>query len=314
MADLSIDYSLLQTLSQDITTLKGDLDADVKLARGAEVPTLTGTTTGSVTTDAGSLGDAKLAQSVVDFYKVCYYPFNDAMSRLQQLADLFGKVGAAFGEFDAGVAGKAESGVLGLRYAAWKDRYDAYQYYLAHKDSWDPHRPIPTDPGAAPTTASDGGTTVSVTRDANGNVLTETTTTTMPNGSTYTEQTTYTYGADGRPTDYSTTITHGDGSTEKIVWHATSATDYTVTQTSGEGTTTTTYAAKPNGGGGTTVTVDPKTGTTTTDVVNNPAGTPDTRTVTNPDGSVEHYTGDADNDHWTLDHTDPAPVVIDPGF
>lgn len=321
MPDLNIDFGTLSLLAQDIATLRGQIDADVKRAMQSTTVPLGGGGSGS----SDDFGHHDVGLHVVRFYNKCHNPFADALSRLENLEKVFRNVGHAFAEFDAGVAQKANAGIQSMQYSAWAGAKDAYDKAKARQaaGTWDPKTPLPRDPGPPPSgSLADGTTDTTVTRNGQGQVLTETNTSKLPDGTTYTETTTYSYdGADpehpDRPTGYTTTITHADGSADTLVWKQNGDGSSVLTNTTKDGTSTTTVTPKPrpegapaaqHDGGSTVVTVDPKGFTTTTTVTDNLPGTPDVRVVENEEGTYT-YTGNADTGGWTQTEFVPTPIV-----
>jgi hypothetical protein len=113
--------------------------------------------------------------------------------------------------------------------------------------------------------------------------------------------------------DYSSTITHSDGSSETIT-KQTNGSDgsYVITDKTGDGTSTSTVTPKPQGGSH-DVTVSSDGTTTTTDIDVSAPGKA-TKTVTGPHGT-DVYTGNPDTGKWTLQsHQDPptddTPIFI----
>ncbi|MCK9924279.1 hypothetical protein MXD61_20815 [Frankia sp. AgPm24] len=328
MADIVLDYGLLHELSGSLRTLRGQIQTDVDHVSGRAVVS----STGEVGADA--VGDSTLFAALSAFYATCHQPFKDSMTKLDDLADLLDSVAKAFFDQDADFASKANSARLQSKIDQWQAQENAWQHYQDTKNKvityqyydengvlqtatiplWGEGRPPPTDPGARPTSVSvpDGTTTSSSQQvDGNGKIISETSTVTAPNGLSYTETTTYSYtdlDNDGKPdnVDYTTTVTHSDGTREVITKKT--GTDHVsvMTSTTDDGTTTTTVTPGQNGAYN-SVTVDPKGETTTTSVTVGSDGT-GTKIVANPDGSMDFYNGDPAKDRWTLtSHVDPLP-------
>lgn len=327
MADLVLDYALLHDLAGSMRSLRGQIETDVNTVSGRSVVG----SHGEVGSDA--VGDSSLFAALSAFYAVCHTPFKDSMDKLKELADLLDSVAKAFFDVDADFAAKVNTGRLQAEIGRWQAQQQAWQHYQETKDKvityqyydengvlqtatiplWGPDRPPPERPGAMPTTLpSPDGTTQTSTSEVNdkGQIVSETSTVTTPNGLTYTETTTYTYvdrDGDGKTdvVDYSTTVTHSDGSTETIVRQTNPDNSYVVTSTTGEGTTTTTVTPHDDGGYQ-SVTVDTEGETTTSTVVVSPDGT-GTKTTVGPKGT-DVYTGNPDTGQWTLQsHEDPEP-------
>jgi hypothetical protein len=330
MVDLVLDYSLLHELAVSVTTLRGQIETDVSHFSGRSIVG----SAGAVGPDV--VGNKTLYGALSGFYAVCHKPFHDAMGKLDDLAKTLDGVAKAFFDVDADFAGKANTERLQAQTSQWqadKEAHDKYEklknetvtYHYYDKDGhlqtatiplWDPNSPPPPLPGATPTSiTSDSGagqTTTHSQVDGSGKIISETSTTTTPDGLSYTETTTYTYtdtNGDGKPdlVDYSTSITHSDGTAETLA--KTSHTDgsYVMTDTTSSGTSTTTVTPKAGTDGYTSVTHDAKGDTTTVDVTANSDGT-GTKTVTGPDGT-DTYTGNPKTDQWTKSsHTDAPPV------
>ena len=329
MADLVLDYALLHQLAGSMRELKAKIKTDVDVGSRRAIVTKNGTTVSSA-----EVGNSSVYAALSAFFYACHSPFNDAMELLDKLADNFDGIAKAFFDVDADFAGKVNTARLQARIAQWqadtagynhyleiKDKSVSYQYYDEHGNRqtatiplWDPNQPAPAPPGAMPTaidgTAPVGSNhTTATTTDANGNILSETTTVNSGDGLTYTETTNYTYhdsNGDGKPdyVDYSSTITHSDGSSETIT-KTTNPSDgsYVVTDKTGDGTSTSTITPKPNGGSH-DVTVGTDGSTTTTDIdVSEPGKA--TKTVTGPKGT-DVFTGNPATGKWTLQsHEDP---------
>ncbi|ONH61623.1 hypothetical protein CcI49_05285 [Frankia sp. CcI49] len=332
MADLVLDYALLHDLAGSMRSLRGQIETDVNTVSGRSVVG-SGGEVGSV-----AVGDGTLFAALSAFYSACHKPFKDSMDKLKELGDLLDSVAKAFFDVDADFAGKVNTGRLQAQIGQWEARKLAWEHYQETKDKvityqyydengvlqtatiplWGPDRPPPEDPGLMPTSLT-GGPGESTTTNAaevndQGLIISETSTTTTPNGLTYTETTSYTYvdrDNDGDPdvVDYTTTITHSDGTTEQIVKRTNPDDSYVVTSTTGDGTTTTNVTPAANGGYQ-SVTVDTEGETTTVTVAVNPDGT-GTKTEVGPNGT-DVYTGTPAIGQWTLQsHTDPEPDYSD---
>jgi len=335
VADLVLDYALLHQLAGSMRELKSKIKTDVDAGSRRAIVTKAGHTVTS-----GEVGNSSVYLALSSFFAACHAPFNDAMDLLDKLADNFDGIAKAFFDVDADFAGKVNTARLQARIAQWQADTAAYNHYLQIKDKsvsyqyydehghlqtakiplWDPTQPGPANPGAMPT-AIDGTSTVgsnhttATTTDANGNILSETTTVNSGDGLSYTETTNYTYhdtNGDGKPdyVDYSSTITHSDGSTETIS-KQTNAADgsYVITDKTGDGTSTSTVTPKPNGGSH-DVTVGTDGATTTTDI---DITAPDkgTKTVVGPKGT-DVFTGNPATGKWTLQSHEDPPVDEEP--
>jgi hypothetical protein len=250
------------------------------------------------------------------------------MELLDQLAENFDAIAKAFFDVDADFAGKVNTARLQSEIAQWQADTEAYQHYQDIKDKyityqlydehgnlvtekiplWGPDTPPPEQPGSVPTsingTSPDGSNqTVATKTDENGNIISETTTVNSGGGLSYTETTNYSYhdtNGDGKPdyVDYTSTVTHSDGTTETITKTTNPDGSYVVNDKTDDGTSTSTVTPKPDGGSN-TVTVDKDGETTTTDItVTGP--NQGTKTIIGPDGT-ETYSGNPDTDQWTLD-------------
>jgi hypothetical protein len=327
--DLVLDYSLLHELAGSMRSLRAEIQTDVEAVSGRSVVGAHGEV------GAAAVGNSTLFGALSGFYAVCHQPFKDSMDKLQQLADTLDGVAKAFFDVDADFAGKVNTGRLQAQISQWqaavaahdayerlKDQVVTYQYYDEHGNLqtatiplWDPNKPPPPDPGPMPTSldgpGAGGKTSTSAQVDGNGRITSETSTVTTDNGLTYTETTTYSYidrDGDGKPdvVDYTTSITHSDGTTETIVKSTNSDDSYVMKSTTDKGVTTTTVTPKPGTDGFTSVTTNTDGDTTTTDVTVTGNGT-GTKTVTGPDGT-DVYTGNPTTNQWTLSsHTDPEP-------
>lgn len=327
MADLVLDYALLHDLAGSMRSLRGQIETDVNTVSGRSVVG----SHGEVGSD--TVGNSALFAALSAFYSACHKPFKDSMDKLKELADLLDSVAKAFFDVDADFAGKVNTGRLQAQIGQWQARQQAWEHYQETKDRvityqyydengvlqtatiplWGPDRPPPQPPGAMPTSlpgGPDGSTQTSAQVNDQGLITSETSTVTTPNGLTYSETTTYTYidrDGDGTPdvVDYTTTITHSDGTSEEIVRRTNPDDSYVVTSTTGEGTTTTTVTPAERGGYQ-SVTVDTEGETTTVTVTVNQDGT-GTKTEVGPKGT-DVYTGNPAIGQWTLEsHTDPEP-------
>ncbi len=331
MADLVLDYGLLHDLAGSMRTLRANIQTDVDAVSGRAVVG----SAGAVGSDV--VGNSTLYGALSGFYAVCHSPFHDSMDKLNKLADTLDSVAKAFFDTDADFAGKVNAERVQANVAQWQSNVDAYQRYQRLKDKnvtyqyydqnghletatiplWDPQSPPPPDPGAAPTalTADVPGGTTSTNAQVNGDgqITSETSTTTTTNGLTYTETTTYTWHTDaqGHPyADYSTSITHSDGTTETISKQTHPDNSYVMTDTTSSGTSTTTVTPKAGTPGYASVTNSYDGTTTTVDVTAGADGT-GTKTVDGPNGT-DVYSGNANTDQWTLtSHTDPPPDPSD---
>jgi hypothetical protein len=337
VADLVLDYALLHDLASSMRDLKSKIKTDVDAGSKRAVVTKNGTVVSSA-----EVGNTTVYAALSMFFAGCNGPFKDSMDLLDKLADNFDGIAKAFFDVDADFSGKVDTERMQAQIAQWQADGKAYQHYLDIKDKsvsfqyydengnlqtgkiglWDPTQAPPSPPGPMPTsidgTGNVGNSHTAVTTDPNGNITSETTTVNSGNGLTYTETTTYTYqgtNPDGSPkyVDYSSTITHSDGTSETTT-KTTNTGDgsYVIKDTTSDGTSTSTVTPKPNGGSH-DVTVDTDGNTTTTDVDISSPGS-GTKTVTGPDGT-DHYTGNPDTGQWTLtSHDDPPPDDDSPYF
>ncbi|MEV6846520.1 hypothetical protein [Actinoplanes sp. NPDC051411] len=329
MADLVLDYALLHDLASSMRDLKAKIKTDVDAGSKRAVVTKDGTVVSS-----SEVGNTTVYAALSAFFAGCNGPFKDSMDLLDKLAENFDGIAKAFFDVDADFSGKVDTERMQAQIAQWQADGKAYQHYLDIKDKsvtfqyydengnlqtgkiglWDPNQKPPDAPGPIPSSidgTSVGSNHTTVTTDSNGNITSETTTVDSGNGLTYTETTNYTYhdtNGDGKPeyVDYSSTITHSDGSSETTTKTTnTSDGSYVVKDTTKDGTSTSTVTPKPNGGSH-DVTVDTDGNTTTTDVDVTGTGT-GTKTVSGPNGT-DHYTGNPDTGQWTLtSHDDPPP-------
>jgi hypothetical protein len=319
VADIVIDYELIHKLAGNIRTLRSSIETETT----SVTPRTVLGTNGKISSE--DIGLSTASYSVTAFYQACFFPFTQSLDRLNTLADILDRVAKTWFDNDASFAGSVSQQALNTKLQEWASQKKAYEAYLKLKDAtisyqyydengnlktatialWDPSNTAPKDPGAAPTNADQ--TTAKV--DDQGRITEETTTITGPDGLTYTETTTYTYNGD--TVDYTTTVTHADGTTETIVKKTNSDGSYVLTDTTSEGTATTTVTPG-TGGAYSSTTVDAQGDTTTVDVVINSDGTA-TKTVVGPKGT-DVYTGSPDVGLWTLKtHTDPpADTPSDP--
>ncbi|MEX5637205.1 hypothetical protein [Parafrankia sp. FMc2] len=324
MADLVLDYALLHDLAGSIRTLRGQVETDIAVASSRSVAGSRGEV------DSAAVGDGTLFAALSAFYSTCHKPFKDSMDRLKELSELLDSVAKAFFDVDADFASKVKTGRLQAQVGQWQAQQQAWDQYQRIKDKvvtyqyhdsrgvlqtatiplWGADRPPPAKPGAAPTSLAGpgGGTKTDAKVDANGRLISETSTVTTANGLTYKETTTYTYvdrNGDGKPevVDYTTAITHSDGTAEEIARTTKPDNSYVVTSRTKEGVTTTSVTPGAHGGYS-SVTTTPKGETTTVTVVANPDGT-GTKTEVGPKGT-DVYTGKPATGQWTLkSHKDP---------
>jgi hypothetical protein len=333
VADLVLDYALLHDLASSMRDLKAKIKTDVDAGSKRAVVTKDGTVVSS-----SEVGNTTVYAALSAFFAGCNGPFKDSMDLLDKLAENFDGIAKAFFDVDADFSGKVDTERMQALIAQWQADGKAYQHYLDIKDKsvtfqyydenghlqtgkiglWDPSQKPPDAPGPIPTSidgTSVGSNHTTVTTDPNGNITSETTTVDSGNGLTYTETTSYTYhdtNGDGKPeyVDYSSTITHSDGSSETTTKTTnTSDGSYVVKDTTKDGTSTSTVTPKPNGGSH-DVTVDTDGKTTTTDVDVTGTGT-GTKTISGPNGT-DHYTGNPDTGQWTLTSHDDPPAGSDP--
>ncbi|EFC80257.1 hypothetical protein [Parafrankia sp. EUN1f] len=333
MADLVLDYALLHDLAGSMRNLRGQIETDVNAVSGRSVVG----SHGEVGSEA--VGNSKLYAALSAFYSACHKPFKDSMDKLKELGDLLDSVAKAFFDVDADFAGKVNTGRLQAQIGQWQAEQAAWEHYEETKDKvvtfqyydengvlqtatiplWGPDRPPPTKPGPMPTSlpGPDGSTQTDAQVNEDGLITSETSTVTTPNGLSYTETTTYSYidrDGDGKPdiVDYTTTITHSDGTTETIVRKTNPDDTYVVTSTTDDGVTTTTVIPGENDGYQ-SITIDPDGVATNITVTVNPDGT-GTKTEIGPDG-IDVYTGNPATGQWTLEsHTDPEEYTFTPPF
>ena len=331
MADLVLDYALLHQLAVSMRELKAKIKTDVDAGSRRAIVNKNGGTV-----DSGQVGNTAMYAALSAFFSACHSPFQNSMELLDKLSDTFDGIAKAFFDVDADFAGKVDTARLQAHISQWQADTAGYQHYLDIKDKavtfqyYDENGhlqtgsiplwsgPPPGEPGAMPTsidgTATVGTNHTTVTTDAAGNITSETTTVNSGDGLTYTETTSYTYhdtNGDGKPdyVDYTSTITHSDGSSETVAKTTNPDGSYVVKDTTKDGTTTSTITPTPDGGTH-DVTVDHDGKTTTTDIVVTGAGT-GTKTVVGPDGT-DTYTGNPDTGQWKLTkHEDPPPDYTD---
>ncbi|MFY1668589.1 hypothetical protein ACN27G_01320 [Plantactinospora sp. WMMB334] len=324
MADLVLDYALLHNLAGSLRELKSRIQFDVDTGSRRSVVTSDGTVV-----DSGQVGSSTLYATLSAFFSACHTPFKDSMELLDELANTFDGIAKAYFDLDADVAGKVNLDRLRANISGWQADTVAYERYLDLKDReitfqyydkdgnlvdgsvpvWSGD-PVP-EPGDAPTsidgTSPVGGNTTTAVLDDEGNVVSETTTVTSGDGLTYTETTEFTYrdtDGDGRTdvVDYTSTITHADGTEETIEKKTNDDGSFVVTSTTDEGTTTSTVTPTADGGSH-QVTVDHEGETTTTDiVVTGPES--GTKTVVGPDGT-KVYNGNPTTGEWSLVSEEP---------
>ena len=329
MADLVLDYALLHNLAVSMRELKAKVQTDVETGSRRSIVTSSGAVVSS-----GEVGNSAVYGSLSAFFYACHNPFKDSMELLDNLAETFDSVAKAFFDVDADFSSKVQTARLQANIAQHQANEGAYQHYLDIKDKsvtfqyYDENGNLQTaeiplwsgppmeDPGDAPTsidgTSPVGNNHTTATLDDAGNIVTETTTVDSGGGLSYTETTNYTYhdtDGDGKPdyVDYTSTITHSDGSTETISKTTNPDGSYVVTSKTDDGTSTSTVTPTPDGGSH-TVSVNTDGDETTTDIVVTGTGA-GTKTVVGPDGT-DVYTGNPNTGQWTLtSHEDPEPDV-----
>ncbi|SEO08693.1 hypothetical protein [Actinacidiphila rubida] len=217
MADIVIDYELLNQLGKDTDTLKNKV-SDARQANHYYPPNEVG-------------ADASLG---IDWYYQAWKgAFKHAWDLLESLSGTYTTVAQQWFDQDAQYAAVGNEQALGFEHAIWnmhKMEYDSWKklsetYVTVHgfDDNGNPYEkqvPLadpdkpPADPGAEPTTytytASDGSKhTTTNTYDANGNLTgSNTTISDGQGGMSYHENTTF--GDNG---SYNSTVNHSDGST-----------------------------------------------------------------------------------------------------
>ena len=325
MADLVIDYALIHDLAHSVRSLRTTIDSELHQSGTSGIWGSAGTI------PAATAGRTSAGTSLSAFYRTCHGPFQQSLDRLEQLATMLDSVAQTWFDNDANFASALSVQALQSRVAQWQGQQQAYQHYLDLKNTtisyqyydengqlqtasfslWDPNAKPPDPPGAMPTTADPTATLprqTNATLDDKGRIVSETTTVTGPGGLSYTETTTYTYNGDH--VDYTTTITHSDGTTETLVKTTNPDNSYVIKDTTHDGTSTTTVTPGPNDGFS-SVTTGSDGSRTTVDVVANPDGSA-TKTETNSKGT-DVYTGNVKTGQWTLtSHTDPPSDPPDP--
>lgn len=339
MVDLQINYDQLHQMASSARTLKQHLNDKVPgLTDAHKIIVSDGVSTYDIGdgADPSVIGNSALAGKLNKFHLAWNGPFKDAMSRLDDLAELLDGVATKFFDMDSDFAAKANNMLASLQNASWESKRNQHDYYERTKDLkfqpsplWnkngvlEPQAPVPLVNWAKP--AEDAGprpthtnvpsqpTVTDTTYDDQGRVTSETSKVNSPSGLAYNETTSYTYDGNSKvPNGYSTTIMHSDGSAETIVQHVNPDGSFTVTDTMSkgtssspvsEGTSISTVTPKPKvagqDAGYTAVTIDAKGNTSHTDVTNNPGATPDSKVVTD-DAATRTYTGNADYDSWNL--------------
>ncbi|WP_433528460.1 hypothetical protein ACQPYA_19120 [Micromonospora sp. CA-263727] len=324
MADLVLDYALLHQLAGSLRELKSKIQFDVETGSRRSVVTSEG-----AVVDSSQVGSSTLYATLSAFFSACHTPFKDSMELLEELAKTFDGIAKAYFDLDADVAGKVNLDRLRANISGWQADTAAYERYLDLKDRqitfqyydkdgnlvdgavpvWSGD-PVP-EPGDPPTsidgTSPVGSNTTTAVLDDEGNVISETTTVNSGDGLSYTETTRFTYrdtDGDGRTDviDYTSTITHSDGTEETVEKKTNDDGSFVVTSTTSEGTTTSTVTPKADGGSH-QVTVDHEGETTTTDIV---VTGPDsgTKTVVGPEGT-KVYNGNPKTGEWTLVSEEP---------
>ncbi len=315
MADLVIDYVLLNDAAGQLDALKTQID-DINNADTMDgyVPTANN---GQV--DTADLGPGNLPTSLWNFYSNWQSPLSNATKQVQQLAATFRGVAQTFFDADASQVAAVNAGLAQSAVRNYPSEYAAYQKQLAQWEklpdpndvqTYDengnlittsvPKPTAPVDPGS--TYGGSAGVTTSVTtngKDGAGNplVTSETTTYTI-DGMTYTETTTLSADkgdVNGHPTqDTTQTIHHQDGSTDVIT-----------TTNNTDGSSTSTDVNTANGTSTTT--------TTNTTVTNNADGSSHlVSTSNNPDGSTTTVTTDTDKYGKATTTTVNTPAPVDP--
>ncbi|MFE4588555.1 hypothetical protein [Streptomyces laurentii] len=205
MPDIAVDYELLNQVAQKARSLKDQ----VQHARESKQDY----------SDA-EVGDG-VPTAIRAYYGIWKGSFKRSEEKLEKLANLYEGVARGWADWDFGLAGEAskqEASLAADLYKTQKEIWDKWQEQVraGNADPNDPHAPKPPE-GDRPTSWT--------TSDGNGNSTT----------------TTYEYGADGKPTKITTTVTTSTGLTSKDVtnYHADGTYDSSATDVYGNVTTTT---------------------------------------------------------------------------
>lgn len=245
MADIVIDYELLNQLGKDTDTLKHKI-SDARTSNHHYAPN-------DVGPDASFMIDM--------YYHAWSGAFKHAWNLLESLSNTYTSVAKQWFDQDAGYAATANEQAAGFTHSMWemkKSAYDSWQrlshtYVTVHgfDDNGnpyekqvplaDPNQP-PEAPGAEPDgyhyTAADGSThNTTSTYDSNGNLTSNDTVVTDGNGGlSYHEHTTF--GDNG---SYTSTVEHPDGTktTETVTGNADGTGTKTDVTVDSDGTTTT---------------------------------------------------------------------------
>ncbi|TWD80918.1 hypothetical protein FB561_2015 [Kribbella amoyensis] len=190
MADIKMDYNLLNDAKKDLHELANDLipsmDDDVFKSLGD----------GSADDE---LGSSEISSAVYSLQSNAEYTMGKAKDGLTKLGDSFGSVGEAFLQFDAEIAQGMHATNSNLALSNYQREKATWDYYLEHKDECVGDDPpdfcSATDPGDDPpldqTIVTDrGNVNTHLTLDDEGNVIKEETTVTY-DGKTYTSVTDY---------------------------------------------------------------------------------------------------------------------------
>ncbi|MBY8883090.1 hypothetical protein [Actinacidiphila acidipaludis] len=246
MADIVIDYELLNQLGKDTDTLKHKI-SDARTAKHDYSPN-----------DVGP--DASFM--IEEYYGAWSGAFKHAWNLLESLSNTYTSVARHWFDQDAGYAATANEQAAGFTHSIWEMKKSAYDNWLKLSHTYvtvhgfddngnpyekqvplaDPDKP-PEAPGQAPTgysfTASDGSThNTTSTYDADGNLTSnDTVITDGSGGMSYHEHSTF--GDNG---SYTTTVEHPDGTktTETVTGNANGSGTKVDTYTDTDGKTTTT--------------------------------------------------------------------------
>ncbi|EFG10613.1 Hypothetical protein SCLAV_5546 [Streptomyces clavuligerus] len=281
--DIVVDYELLNTVAQKARELR----TQVQQAREGRPEHTSSEEVGRVA-----------ATAIRTYYAVWKDSFKRSEEKLEKLGNLYEGVAKGWADWDFRLAGGASKQAASLDadlYATQKEIWDEWQRLVAagHADPNDPRAPKPPPERPSSWTTNDG----------RGNTTT----------------TTYEYGADGKPTKITTTITTSSGlsSTDTTNYRPDGTYDSTAKDVYGNTTTTTGQSDTTESGNerttkddftSKTVTPDGKESTTTgssTSVYNTATGNRDTRTsyTTNgpgEDGEERTVTGTV---HTTVDRS-----------
>lgn len=273
VADIIIDYESLHDAANQLNALETEISTlDHTDTLNGNIPS----TSGDV--DPSTLGPGNIGWALSDLYSAWNDPLDNAGKQIRKLSATFTGIANAWFDVDASqsaavnasmdIAAVNNYGADVVQYnkaeAAYNKALTDYDNAKAYDEQNDPSAlkylgppptppTPPTDPGAAYSSQPGASSTVTYgppdpknPDDPTGKTVASETTTVTVDGMTYTETTAFGPDkgwANGQPTqDTTQTITHSDGSTDKIT--ITENTDGSATETDVSSTGTTTTATR----------------------------------------------------------------------